>query len=93
MALVEGEVDGVIGACVFADIVNVTSAWEVVLKLMKGAGHDAVREIERLLHAIPVMDIDVYIEHALISFKQFENSQNTVVDVAEAGSLGLFGVM
>lgn len=71
MALVKWEVDSMIGARIFADIVDVASSWKVVLELMKGAGHDTICEIEGFLHPIAVMNINVYVEHALISFSNY----------------------
>ena len=42
-----------------------TSAGEVVLSvLVKGAGHYAVGEVEGLLNAVTVMDVNVDVEHA-----------------------------
>jgi hypothetical protein len=68
VSLIEGKVDCVIGACVFADIVDVSCAWKVIFELVEGASHDSVCEVESFLHAVAMMDIDIYVEHALISF-------------------------
>lgn len=40
-----------------------------------------------------MVNIYIDIEHTLVEFKEFENSKNDVVDVAEAGGLGLLGVV
>ena len=49
-------------------------------------GHDAVREVKRLLHAIPMMDVDVHIQHSVVLLQQLQDGEHDVVDVAEAGS-------
>jgi hypothetical protein len=68
MPLIQGEVDCMIGACVFADIINVSCPWKVIFELVEGASHDTICEIESLLHTVPMMNINIYVENALVSF-------------------------
>lgn len=45
---------------------QVAGAGEVFSVLMEGNCHDSVGGVERLLHAVPVMDVDVYVENSLV---------------------------
>jgi hypothetical protein len=92
-ALVEGEVDTVVGALLIADIVDVAGSWEVLLELVEGACHHSICQVEGLLDSVSMVDIDVDVEYSLVGFQQFQNGQHTIVDVAEAACLALFGVM
>ena len=66
---------------------------EVVLKFMEGAGHNPISQVESLLNSIPMMDINVNIEHPLVGLQQLQDGQHTIVDVAKTRSLGLLGMM
>lgn len=72
-AFIEGEVHRMIGAIFLPDIVDVASAWEIVLKLMEGTSHHPVGEIEGLLNSISMVDVDVDVENPLEGFQQFED--------------------
>lgn len=43
---------------------KVACAGEVVAVFVKGQCHNAVRRVERLLHAISVMDVNVNVQHS-----------------------------
>ena len=60
---------------------------------MKRHCHDPVREIEGLLHAVPVMDVNVYVEDPGVVLEQLEDGDHDVIDVTEAASLELLGVV
>lgn len=45
---------------------QVSGARKVLAVLVEGDGHDAVSGVERLLHAVAVMDVDVDVQHALV---------------------------
>lgn len=44
---------------------SLTCPGEVVPKLVEGHGHDSVRCVKRFLHPIPMMDVDVNVQHPL----------------------------
>lgn len=45
---------------------EVTGAREVLAVLVEGHGHDSVRCVESLLHTVPMMDVNVYVQHSLV---------------------------
>lgn len=67
---------------------------EVVLViLVERERHDPIRREEGLLDAIAVVHVNVDIEHSRVHAQQLEDREHNVVDVAEAGGFGLFGVV
>jgi hypothetical protein len=60
---------------------------KVILELMEGASHDPISQIERLLNTITMMDIDIYVENSLESFKQLKDGQHAIVYIAKSGCL------
>ncbi len=60
------------------------STWEVVLEFVERASHHSVCQIECLFNTVPMVNVDVNIKHSLVSFKQLQNGQHTVVDVAKS---------
>ena len=44
-------------------LVHVSGAGEEVSVLVEGDGHDPVCEVEGLLHAVPVVDVDIDVQH------------------------------
>lgn len=91
--LIKREIHSPVGTLFFPDILNMSSSWEVILELMERAGHDSVSQVEGLLNPITMMDINIDIQYSLISLEQFQNSQDTVIDIAEPRGLRLFGMM
>ena len=75
---------------------KVTCAREVFPVLVERHGHDPVRGVEGLLHAVPVVDVDVNVEDSLVVLQELEDGQHDVVDVAEAwgggNSIGKVGL-
>ncbi len=61
--------------------------------LVKGDGHDSIREIEGLLDAIPMVDVNVDVQHSRMHLEQLQDANDNVIDVAEAGGLKLLGVV
>lgn len=51
--------------------------------------HHAISGIERLLHAVPVVDVNVEVEHAAVVLEQLQDGQHDVVHVTESRRLGL----
>jgi hypothetical protein len=68
MSFIKGKVDCMIGARVFADIIDMSCAWKIIFELVERASHDTICEIESLLHPVPMVNINIYVEHALVSF-------------------------
>ena len=66
---------------------------EEVAVLVKAEGHDAIGAVERLLDAVPVVDVDVNVQDSGMDLEQFEDGKDDVVDVAESRGLGFLGVM
>ena len=61
--------------------------------LVKGNCHDPVGGVKGLFDTVAVVDVDIDVNHALMIFQKFENSDDDVVDVAKAGRFRLLGVM
>ena len=72
---------------------DIASTGKIFTKLVKRHCHDAVRCIERLFHAVSVVDVDINVEHSLVRFEELQNAKHAVVDVTEAASLTLLSVM
>ena len=69
-SLIKREVDSMIGAWVFSNIINVTCSWEIILELMERASHDPVSEVEGFFNTISMMNIDINVENSLKSLQQ-----------------------
>lgn len=98
-AVVERDVEGVVGAGVErvegARRGQRARAGEeaVFVVFVEGEGHDAVGGPEGLLDAVAVVDVDVDVEDARVVAEELQDGEDDVVDVAEAGCFGLFGVV
>ena len=60
---------------------------------MKRHRHDAICDVERLLDAVTVVDIDVDVQDAGVVLEQLEDGEDDVVDVAEPRCLRLLRVV
>ena len=60
---------------------------------MERNSHDSIRIVKCFLYTISMMNIDIQIEHSRVHFKQFQDANNDVIDIAEPTSLSFFGVM
>lgn len=92
-SVVHREVYGVIFACLSANIIQGSCPWEVIAILVERCSEDAISCQESLLNSIAVMAVNVYVQDALVCLKELKDAQDTVIDVAEAASLELLGVM
>ena len=64
---------------------HIPSAWkEGVPKLVEGAGEYTVSCEKGLLHAIPMVHINVDVQHTPVVLEQLQDGQHNVVHVAEA---------
>mmetsp|Transcript_24573 Transcript_24573/g.53698 ORF Transcript_24573/g.53698 Transcript_24573/m.53698 type:complete len:226 (-) Transcript_24573:246-923(-) len=61
--------------------------------LVEGDSQHAVCGEERLLHSVPVVHVDVNVQHAVVVLEHLQDRQHNVVDVAEARGLGFLGVV
>ncbi len=68
-------------------------AGKVLPELVEAARHDAVRGVERLLDAVAMMAVDVYVQHPWVCAQKLERAKNNIIDVAETGSFPLFGMV
>jgi hypothetical protein len=50
---------------------------------VEGAGHDSIGQVEGFLHAVSVVDIDIDIQHPLVSLQQLQDRKDAIVDIAE----------
>ena len=55
--------------------------------------HDTVGKVKGFLHAVAMVDVDVYIQDPLIRLEQLEAGQDNVVDVAEPRGFRLLGMV
>ena len=76
-----------------ADLVGVACAREKIAVLVEGKGHDTVCGVKGLLHAIPVVNVNIDVQDALMPFEQFEDAEDDVVHVAEPRRLALLGMV
>lgn len=58
-----------IESIILSYIIDMPCSWEIILKLMEGAGHDSISQIESFLNTITMMDIDIDIKYSLEDFK------------------------
>ena len=98
-AVVEGDVDGVVGAWVEGmrgpRAVEATGAGEEVILVVfvEGDGEDAVGGPKGLFDAVAVVDVDVDVHDARVQAEELQDTEDDVVDVAETAGFGFFGVM
>jgi hypothetical protein len=98
-ALLEGEVDRPVEALLEAHVRVVARAWEEVLlmpaylELVQRTGQHPVRGEEGLLHPVPVVHVDVDVQHPLVLLQELEDRQHAVVHVAETRGLLSLGVV
>ena len=55
--------------------------------LVERRRHDSVGALEGLLHAITMMDVDIYVQRARVVLQQLQNGQHDIIHIAEATSL------
>jgi len=52
-----------------------------------------IRCPKSFLHPIPMMAVDVNVDHSLVFLQQLKNGEHAVVDIAEPRSFKFLGVM
>lgn len=71
-----------------AAVADVTGARkEAAAEFVEGHRHDSVGGQERLLHPVPVMDVNVHVQHSRMILQQLKDRQNYVIHVAESRRL------
>lgn len=60
---------------------------------MKRHSHNSVSQIKCLLHAVPVMHVNVNVQHPGVVLEQFQNCNDNVIDVAKSRGLEFLRVM
>lgn len=71
------------------DVFDVPRPGKKVPVLMERQSHNPVRRVERLLHPVAVVNVNVDIQYARMVLEKLQDGQNDVVHVAEPRRLGL----
>lgn len=82
-----------ISTILFSNIIDMSCTWEIIFKFMERASHDSISKVKGFLNTITMMDINIDIQDSLKSFEKFQNSENTVINIAKSWGLRLFGMM
>ena len=69
------------------------SSREVFPEFMEATSHDTVSCVERFLNTVPVVAVDVNVQHPWICSQEFENSEHDIVNVTKARRFPLLSVM
>ena len=91
--VVHWEVHRVVLASLRSDVLQTAGAREIVAILVERDGHNSIRGQKGFLDPVPMMTVDVDVEHSLVGLEKLEDSQHAVIDIAEAARLELLGVM
>ena len=92
-AVAEWKIDSVILALPHTGVAKFAGTWEVLAVLVERACHDTIRSVESLLNTVAMMDIDIDVQDSGLEAKQLYYTKDNVVDVTEATSFALLGVM
>merc|ERR1719469_621129 len=76
-----------------ADIAQISGAREVFSIFVERYRHHPICCVKSFFNSISVMNIDIYVQDALVVLEKFENSKHNVVDVTEAGGFRFLGVV
>lgn len=60
---------------------------------MEAASHDAICRVEGFLDTVPVMTVDVNVQHSWVCSQELEDSEHNIIDVTKAGRLPLLSMM
>jgi len=83
-AVLEGHIEGIVLALLSPDLSDIASPREEsIAVLVEGDGHDPVSEEERILHSIPVVHINVNVQHSRVISQQLDDRQHNVIDVTK----------
>mmetsp|Transcript_4330 Transcript_4330/g.13090 ORF Transcript_4330/g.13090 Transcript_4330/m.13090 type:complete len:341 (+) Transcript_4330:459-1481(+) len=93
-SVLERKIDGVILARPGTLVPYVARPREKhVTKFVKGHGHDAISDVECLLHSVAVVNINVDVQNPRKVLEELQNRKHDIVDVAESRGLRLLRVM
>jgi hypothetical protein len=76
-----------------ACVLDIASAWEEISISMERYCHDSICAVEGFLDSISMMHVDVNIEYSVMVFQELQDSEDYIIDIAEATCLHLFGMM
>lgn len=74
----EGEINGIVFARADTDVAKFTGAGEVLAVLVERDRHDAVRGVESFFDTVTVVNIDIYVEDALLESEQLEDTEDDI---------------
>jgi hypothetical protein len=66
---------------------------EARLVLVEANGHDPIGVVEGLLNAISMVHVNIQIKNPIVYFKQLEDAEHDIVDIAEATSFTFLSVV
>jgi hypothetical protein len=89
----ERKIDTIVLALLCADVLNVSSAWEILTVFVERNRHDAVGSEESFLNTISMVNINVDVENPPVLLQQFQDSKNNIIHVAETRSLTAFSMV
>jgi hypothetical protein len=90
----QGDIQRISLAIILTILIEPTRTGKEILPiLMKGNGHNPIRQIKGLLNPIPMMHINININNSRINQQQLKYSQHNVINIAKATSLALLSMM
>mmetsp|Transcript_33681 Transcript_33681/g.41280 ORF Transcript_33681/g.41280 Transcript_33681/m.41280 type:complete len:221 (+) Transcript_33681:474-1136(+) len=89
----EGGVYGEAGAFFGSRVFYVPCTRKKVPKLMQTKSHHAIGTIKSLLDAIPVMNVNINIQHPRMNLQQLQNRQHDIINITKPARLALLRVM
>eukprot|EP00051_Salpingoeca_urceolata_P005907 m.78637 g.78637 ORF g.78637 m.78637 type:complete len:485 (+) comp14592_c0_seq3:64-1518(+) len=86
-AVSEGKVDCIVLSLPMPNILDVAGARKVLSVLVKRHRHHSVGAVKCLFHTVAVMNVNVNVQHALMSLEELEDGEDNVVDIAKSRGL------
>mmetsp|Transcript_6211 Transcript_6211/g.9327 ORF Transcript_6211/g.9327 Transcript_6211/m.9327 type:complete len:239 (-) Transcript_6211:474-1190(-) len=74
-------------------ILNMPRPRKEIPILVQTKRHDPIRTIKCLLDSIPMMDININIQHSRMHLEQFQYGQYNIINITKSRSLTLLGMM
>lgn len=93
-AIPQGYIETVVAATLCSNFIHVTCAGEEVVSIfVEGHCHDPVSEVEGFLDPVTMVDVNINVEHPRVVLEQLQDANHNVIDIAEARSLKLLGMV
>mmetsp|Transcript_21402 Transcript_21402/g.36494 ORF Transcript_21402/g.36494 Transcript_21402/m.36494 type:complete len:229 (-) Transcript_21402:576-1262(-) len=84
-AILQGYVHTVVLSRPHTDVSDVSTAWEkIVPMLVEGNRHHSICGEEGLLHPVPMVHININVEHSVVILEKLQDREHHVIHVAEA---------